>query len=254
MNDIKYYSLDEAREEIKKRWNDVELKKKVEKELGEFLFKDLSSEPRAVVFRPIATPDNGISFFINCSQYLNLKPIVLEYLEDKYVVMNEEKRGLTKLRILEKNNVKKYINIVNSNVEQGKKISDVTTNFSNNLKLVDFHHEMLNNFYPDLEFHDYSKWFGNFNFPKDYYYYLLLNFVAHGVYFELFYIDPNEREKDFVFNNVLPNLKKIKEKIGLDPIIVKLYPEDQTEQEDFYWFSYQFNIQKYIIRLVDNKK
>ena len=31
---IKYFSLDEAREEIKKRWNDVELKKKVEEELG----------------------------------------------------------------------------------------------------------------------------------------------------------------------------------------------------------------------------
>lgn len=30
-----YVSLDEAREELKKRWNNIELRKKVEAELGE---------------------------------------------------------------------------------------------------------------------------------------------------------------------------------------------------------------------------
>lgn len=40
-NTIRYFSLDEAREKIKKRWNDIELKKKIEKLCGEYLFSDL---------------------------------------------------------------------------------------------------------------------------------------------------------------------------------------------------------------------
>jgi hypothetical protein len=249
-NAIKYFSLDEAREEIKKRWADVELKKKIEEKLGDYFFKDLFTEPRAVVCRPIVTPDNGIVFFINCSHYLGLKPFILEYTEDKYVVINEEKRGLTKLRVWE-NNKKEYINIVNNSTEEGHLLSDVVTNLTDNTKLIDFHHSLFNSCYPNVDFKDYSAWFKKFKTPDEYYFYYLLNFIAHGVYFEFFYADNSKRETDFVWKNVLPNIQKIRDFTGLDPILVKLYPEDQTEDEDFYWFSYTKKTQEDIINLIN---
>ncbi len=249
-NTIKYFSLDEAREEIKKRWANTELKKKIEEILGEYLFSDLTNEPKAVLCRSIASPDNGLNFFIDCSHYLDLKPLVIEYSEDKYVVMNEEKRGLTKLRIVNNNGNKEFIEIVDSNKEQGKKMSEVITKLNQNIKLIDFHHDLLNRHYTNFLFKNYSDWFHKFKNPNEYYFYYLLNFVAHGVYFEVFDMTDSDREKSFVNQNVLLNLKKIRDLTGLDPIVVRLYPDNQTDDEDFYWFSYPSKIQNDIISLI----
>jgi len=248
---IRYFSLDEARGEIKKRWNDTELRKKIEKLCGDYLFTDLIDGPKSVLCRSIASPDNGLNFFIDCCHYLNLKPLVIEYSEDKYVVINEEKRGLTKLRITDANGGKEFIDIVDSNKEQGKKMSEVVTNeLCQHRKLIDFHHDLFKVHYKNLLLKNYSDWFHQFNNPGEYYFYYLLNFVAHGVYFEVFDMTDSDREKSFVNQNVIQNIKKIKNLTGLDPLVVKLYPDNQTEEEDFYWFSYPPRIQDDIISLI----
>lgn len=51
-----YVSLDEARAEIKRRWNDAELKKKIEAELGEKFIPPFQKNPRVVLNRQIASP------------------------------------------------------------------------------------------------------------------------------------------------------------------------------------------------------
>lgn len=49
-DDIYYFSLDEAREEIKKRWADEDLRRKVEEELGDKFIPEFKNEPRGVAF------------------------------------------------------------------------------------------------------------------------------------------------------------------------------------------------------------
>ena len=57
-----YVSLDEAREEIKKRWADTDLKKRIEDELGEKFMSQFYEIPRTVSFRQVCSPDNGFTF------------------------------------------------------------------------------------------------------------------------------------------------------------------------------------------------
>jgi hypothetical protein len=131
-------------------------------------------------------------------------------------------------------------------------MSEVITRLPTNIKLIDFHHNLLSKYYNNIPFKNYSDWFHKFKNPNEYYFYFLLNFVAHGIYFELFNTADNNREKSFINQNVILNIKKIKSLTGLDPIIVKLYPDNQTDEEDFYWFSYPTKIEEDIINIVNN--
>jgi len=55
-----HLSLDEAREELKKRWNNAELKKAIEEELGDNFMPQFAEYPRGVLARQLSTPDNGL--------------------------------------------------------------------------------------------------------------------------------------------------------------------------------------------------
>ena len=120
---IKYFSLDEAREEIKKRWNDVELKKKVEEELGKnFIPFFNSSKPRSILFRQLISPDNGFYFFCQESKYIDTKPTIAEYLDDTFVSFNEEKKGYGRLCINDK-----YLDIIDFHASEKMAIKDIVT-------------------------------------------------------------------------------------------------------------------------------
>jgi hypothetical protein len=55
-----HISHDEARAELKKRWNNAELKSAIEKELGENFMPQFAERLRGVPFRQVITPDNGL--------------------------------------------------------------------------------------------------------------------------------------------------------------------------------------------------
>ena len=66
--------------------------------------------------------------------------------------------------------------------------------------------------------------------------------------FDVFQTEEDDAEEDvFTKNVVLPALEKIKQKFGIKPLIIRLYPKDQTEEEDFYWWCYPSKINNYII-------
>lgn len=67
MNDGIYVSLEEAKEEIWRRWNDKDLRKKVEDFLGGDIPEPFKKEPRAVLARPITTPDIEHMHFLEMS-------------------------------------------------------------------------------------------------------------------------------------------------------------------------------------------
>jgi hypothetical protein len=247
--ELVYVSLEEARTEIQKRRMTGTLKQEVEKELGGFLMPDLTDTPRAVLCRPLISPDNGFTFFEQCAQYIGCSAIGLEYTADKFVVLNSEKRGLSKLRVT-RNGTKGWYDIVDCNREQGKKIVDVLTKIPNT-KLVDFHHEIYAFSHAETQIVDYSSWFKTFTSPTEYYYYFLLNFIVHGVYFDLFDTEMDEKENSFVHTVVIPNFKKIKDTFGMCPLIVKLYPDEQTAEDDYYWFAYNHFVNDKIVGIAE---
>ena len=240
-----YLSLDEARKELQKRWNNVELRKKIEEELETNFIDCFKFEPRGVLWRSLPSPDNGFTFFYQMAKYVNSNPILLEYLGDKFVSINEEKKGLCELSIELENGDRKKIDAVDINSFEGRKLSEML--MKNGEKLVDFHHNLFREADYLVEFKDITDWCHSIGKASDYYYPYLLHFVAHGILFEFFLFEEDERENYFTNNIIFPAIEKIEKKFGLKPMVVRLYPKDQTDDEDFYWWSYPSDLNKHLL-------
>lgn len=239
-----YVSLDEAREEIKKRWADTDLKKRIEDELGEKFMSQFYEIPRTVSFRQVCSPDNGFTFFCQCSNYIGAMPIVLEYHEDIFTHLNEDKKGLGRLRVTLEDGSTAMVDVMNFSENEKNKLGECV--LKNGESLIDFHHNLVNLLGYKVDFLENSDWFKNIGKASDYYYYLLLHFVAHGALCELFF-DVDESNIDFAQNIILPAIEKIQNKFGLKPLIIRQYPQNQTDLEDFYWWSYPPNVNEFII-------
>ena len=138
---------------------------------------------------------------------------------------------------------------MNFHAHEKTKLSEVVLRTGE--RLVDFHHSLLTMAgYDDVEVRDNTQWFHGIGSAKEYYYYCLLHFVAHGVLFETFLNEGNEYEDAFTNTIVLPAIERIKDKIGFAPLVVKLYPEHQDDLEDFYWWSYPPHINKHLVDYV----
>lgn len=240
-----YVSLDEAREEIKKRWNDVELRKKIEAELGDKFLPPFAEKPRGVLFRQICPADNGFEFFFYSAKYINTEPLVLEYYDDMFTHINEEKKGLGRLRVKLWDGTSAMIDIINFHENEKKKLGECV--LKNGEKLVDFHHSLFKILNYNVESFDNSKWFHDIGSAADYYYYFLLHFVAHGILFDVFQTEEDETEDVFTNEVVLPALEKIEQKFGIKLLVIRLYPKNQTKEEDFYWWCYPGDINYYLI-------
>ena len=95
--------------------------------------------------------------------------------------------------------------------------------------------------------HDDTDWFLSFDSASEYYYYSLLHFVAHGVLCETFFDEGGTNEDSFTHNVVYPAIKKIEEEFNISPMIVRAYPEYQTDDEDFFWWSHSKLVNDYIL-------
>ena len=248
-NNSIYLSLDEAREELHRRWGNPELKNQIEAELGDGLLLGFNDKPRAVLTRQISSPDNGFAFFYQGAKYINASPYCWEFHGDMFVSFNDEKKGFGRLRLTHEDGTRIFADIMNFQAHEKKKLSEIVLKTGESL--VDFHHGLLKVAgYDDVEGSDNTQWFHSIGSAKEYYYYWLLHFVAHGVLFETFLNEGDPHEDAFTNTIVLPAIEIIKEKTGLAPMVVKLYPEHQDELEDFYWWSYPAHINKHLVEYV----
>ncbi len=108
---IRYFPLDEARDEIRRRWADAELRLRVEHFLGDRFISQMKTDPCAIMFRQLLSPDNGAFWFEACSRYCWLKPINLSYHGDKFVSINEEKIALARLCITLPDNILRAVTV-----------------------------------------------------------------------------------------------------------------------------------------------
>lgn len=252
MNTDIYTSLEDAKVELEKRRLNFDLIQRVEEELGDKLISEFRTEPRAVSFRQLCTPDNGFVLFYDSAKILNLRPLVLEYHKDLFVHFNDEKKGLGRLRLLLEDQSRVTVDIINFFENERKKLDEVVLKEGENL--LQFHHKLFTiASYQDVDLFDNSTWFKSFSNAADYYYYLLLHFVCHGVLFETFILDLDDKEGEFTKSIVLPAIQRIKDKFGVSPLIVQQYPDNQTREEDFFWWCYPKVVNDYLVKYSESK-
>lgn len=234
-----YTTLEDAKIEIQRRWNDKELKKKVEEYLGGNIPNILQLEPRAFLTRQIASPDREFAQFYELASSISLKPLCWEYLDDIFVSANRDKVGLAKMTFfygldINSNPLINYEKVIDlSGVEEGKKFRDVETLWGENFVL--FHHRLLSSVFPGIELYDGSIWFKSAGKnAKEYYPFFLSLFIRNGILFENFETDG--RENEFTQNIFIPAFKKSLEYFGIKPLIVKIISDEIIE--DVSWWSY----------------
>ena len=241
-----HLSLDEARAELNKRWNNAELKSAIEKELGENFMPQFSERPRLVSFRQICTPDNGFTFLYQCAKYIGGVPLITEYHDDIFVSFNEDKKGWGRLRLTMEDGSKAMVDIMDFHANEKKKLGECVLKTGENL--IDFHHKLIeiSGYAPEII--DNSNWFNKIGGASDYYYPFFLHFVAHGVLFEnVESYEENDGGAPFIRDVTTPAIQKIEEKFGIRPLIVRIYPQDQADEEDFFWWCHPKNVNDYII-------
>ena len=242
-NKTVYTPLSEAIKILEERQKDKKLKEYVKNNLPfgvPEIFK--KGERYAFLSRPLATPNNESFRFLNILNIMNgFTPIFWEYKDDKFTPnMNEVKYNFAKMTFYfgkgknggEKN---KKIRIVDFNIYEGKKISQVKTIWGQDLS--DFHKELFEKIYSDslpkdTIFFDASNWYKHSGLNvKIYYKFLFMLFLTHGILFENFMID-NKEENLFIKDVFLPAFLKILKETGKKPLIVPLEPLE-TEGSNF---------------------
>ena len=242
-----YTPLEEAEKELWARWNNPSLREEVRKYIGE-LPEVFVKEPRAVLFRNVMTPNFEYLHFLEMSMKINLRPLGLEYVTDRFCTRNMDKVSLGRLPIFQRKDkngrdVIQYNRILDLMGCENKQINEIQTLWGEHL--VDFHHRMLPVHSSSIELFDISSWHKfNGNSAKYYYPYYLAFFICNGILFENFIT--NSEEKAFALGVVTPAIEKVHDHFGLKPLIVLL--GEEIEQSSKYWICYHHNIQHEVIQ------
>lgn len=238
MNDTHdiYTDLATARDELRRRCQDEALQRNVAAYLGEIpaCFRD---EPRAVLWRNIITPDHELLRFLDLAETIGLRPLGLEYIEDRFCTRNADKMCLAKMALFEKRDslgapVLRYRRLIDVGRYDNARFRDIKT--LDGIGLVDFHHGLVNRkIGARLEIRDWSGKIAEYGGgASDHYLKMLAHFICHGVLFESFVTDASEAA--FERDVVLPAIEHIRERFGVKPLIVPLIPDTG----DRYWWCY----------------
>ncbi len=206
----------------------------------------LQKGPYAILSRSIASPSAEQKFFLEFAKKNNLTPIILEY-DGKLVTRNLEKLYLCKMHFFSDRNNKEYpypqkMHIVDTNVYQGKNMSQVLT--YTNKSLMDFHHDLFSR-YADASgctIFNFTEWFNKARIMgPDYYFFFLLIFMKNAVLFDNYTLSDSQ-ESSFVESKILPSIQKIQDIFGLKPLIFPLVPI--KIETDMRWLSYSGQVQE----------
>lgn len=247
-----YTPLSEARMEIQRRWNDKDLHKKVEDFLGGSLPDIFKKSPKSVLARHVITPNSELFHFLELTALLEIEPIGLEYLKDKYLSCNPAKLHLGKVCFFEKCRDGGKIKIEHEHIidfinSENKLINEIETLWGENI--VNFHGRMLKGENIDIERFDISDWYGKMGGrAKEYMKYYMALFICNGVLFENYLTQKNE--KKFTYDIVLPAFKEIENMFGLKPLIVPIMP--LSDKDETYWWAYPNVMRKYLNKNIKN--
>ena len=250
-----YTSLEEAKSEIWRRWNDIKLKARVEEYLDGDIPPIFQKEPKAILVRSVVTPNFEFFNFTKASSSLNIAQAVAEYHSDKYCTVNPEKKYLGKISIYygdhpfttpQKARVKGY-KILNFKADEGKAIKNLSTTWGQNF--VEFHHQLAAKWLDNVSTQDISSWIAKHGVnPNTFYSRLLALFVCHGVQFENYHEEGHEAK--FTRNIVRPAFQKVTDHFGMKPLIVPVVPLNSELDPAWSWypFAMEADVQRNMIR------
>lgn len=240
--DFVILSHDEAREEIARRWRNAALRQRVVDFLDGDLPEQFLREPRGVLGRHLGIPDTETRSFISISHNLGIKPLLLEFLDDKFVTINPDKLRLGRIDVCEKMNKNnepiirctRIIDFTNSN---NRYLKDVSTVWGE--KLSDFFHdafEPLGQEKPEMV--DMSPWYSNNGgIAQKYYKKFYALFVAHAVLIDYYDEISKLLENPFFRDNEFTNYCATAEYFGVKPMIVQLFSREEVERCDQWYFD-----------------
>ena len=238
LNEI-YTPLEVAKEEFWKRWNDHDLKKRVNsflKDLPNFI----RNTPIALLSRQIASPNYEFHMAYKLANKLGLKLVIEEFLDDKFCTSNIVKLGLARMRIFyrfgkNRHHITKKTKVIDISKNDGKQLKKVETYTGE--KLFELHHRLLHLYHRNIRIYDNSEWINSHGrIAIKHYPYFFALFICYGVLLETFWITSSKEERDFVFNVVKPAFDQIKDIFGVRPIIVQLLGDN--EDGNLIWESY----------------
>lgn len=241
-NSFIYTPFEEAVLEIKERWADKELEKKVYEYLNGDIPEPVLEAPRAVLFRQLCTPNYELSYFLNKIKGSSCDPLIFEYLNDKFTEKNPIKFALGQLIFQEE--IKGSSNIIPKEVidlqkNEGRKINEIVTKWGQ--PLVSFHHELLDAIYPGENnyLYDASDWFFRAGkYAREYYLKYISLFIRNGILFENFIL--SGEELNFTKEIFLPAFIDMWKKTGKKPLIVSLLPLES--QNEAFWSNYSLKV------------
>lgn len=242
---------DEALQEMKKRRQNISLRKAVCKYLDGDIPKHFErSEIFFYMSRHLATPNFETIHAKHKANEYGVDFIVGEDLEDKFVSVNGLKKTLAKLSIetgIDKTGAQILRNhtIVDFSKNDGKRLKDVKT--INGKQLHATHQLMLKEF--DIEAIDESDWVER-NQTTDmikYYTRFLSLMVAHGIMLEFYAVE----DVEFVEDVLRPAFSNVTKLFGCRPLICTiLEPEQEFERN---WLAYPKKVQDILLDIFDIK-
>lgn len=238
---VYFASMEEALQELERRRQDPLLAQKVEEYLKDVgIPEPFVGDPRLVIFRQVATPNIEVSRFLIIADGVGMKPLFLEYYDDKFTSNNEWKWFLGKLGFYEGVGKKggekiSYKLIIDFVASDGKKLKDVKTFWGESL--IDFHHRLFDFNYTHIDkdyFFDITPWLekGIGFSAVQYYKKVFPLFIKNAILFENFMLC--SEEKKFTSEIFLPVFKNLFDYFGVKPIIVALSPTNI--ESDAFWF------------------
>jgi len=239
--DIKdiYTPLHIAKEEIHRRWNDIDLKKKMKDSLGGKIPDVFKDKPKAIIFRNIATPNLEIGIAHEYAQMMGLDLVVIEYTADKFCTRNRDKLHLGKMVFVHKDNKSQIVSkekIIDIKEDDNKRLSDISTLWGE--KLVDFHKRIFKeNGYGHVETFDASIYKDMGLSPHEIYLKILGFSSCFAVLLENFLVKTDPGEKRFTNEVIWPAFKAITAIAGVQPLIIPLITSEEDEGVNWQCYS-----------------
>jgi hypothetical protein len=211
-----YTPLEEAKKEVWKRWNDADLRRRVQEYVRE-VPEVLCTAPKAVLYRALTTPNFECLLFDKISKSIGLQSLFLEYLEDKFCVMNPDKVAMGKITFYhgkgKRNGHKTTIEkVVDFNLCSGNQFDSISTSWG--MDFVGFHRHLLILKMKSLQKYDLASWCKEHGGkPSTYYHLVMALFICHGILFENF-LDEGD-EGVFTHEIVRPAFQRVTKHFGL---------------------------------------
>lgn len=232
-----YTPLEEAREEIHRRWADRELRRRVEDFLGGPP-PGAGDRPCAFLSRTVPTPNREFHRYVELSARIGLPAVPLEYLEDRYCTLNPDKLGLVRMTFFRGHDhggrpIFRRTMITNGDIA-GKPFTTIRTLWDE--PLASFHRRLLSRFFPEIAAASEARWLRRHGgVPREFYPAHFARFLCHGIFFETYLALPDEI--DFDREVVFPSFAAVASRFGLHPLVVRLLPRESSEDPAWTWYG-----------------